>query len=125
MIYQEANRLGDVLKFEIDKNYCREVVTVASGQNLKIGTVVGIKSDTGEAKIVSIADGETDGSDKAFGVLLDNIDASAESKKALVLARGGIVASSSLVFPEGATSEQIAKLTSDLDARGIIVRQSA
>ena len=125
MIYQEANRLGDVLKFEIDKNYSREVVTVAIGQNLKIGTVVGIKSDTGEAKIVSIADGETDGSDKAFGVLLDNVDANEKSKKALVLARGGIVASRSLVFPEGATSEQIAKLTSDLDARGIIVRQSA
>ena len=125
MIYQEANRLGDVLKFEIDKNYSREVVTVAIGQNLKIGTVVGIKSENGEAKIVSIADGETDGSDKAFGVLLDNVDASEKSQKALVLARGGIVASRSLVFPEGATSEQIAKLTSDLDARGIIVRQSA
>ena len=121
----EQNRLGDVLKFEIDKNYSREVVTVAIGQNLKIGNVIGIKSDTGEAKIVSIADGETDGSDKAFGVLLDNVDASEKSLKALVLARGGIVASRSLVFPEGATSEQIAKLTADLDARGIIVRQSA
>jgi len=125
MNISEQNRLGDVLKFEIDKNYSREVVTVASGQNLKIGTVVEIKSDTGEAKIVSIADGETDGSDKAFGVLLDDVDASEKSKKALVLARGGIVAGSSLVFHEGSTSEQIAKLTADLDARGIIVRQSA
>lgn len=121
----EPNRLCDVLKFEIDKNYSREVVRVASGQNLKIGTVVGIKSETEEVKIVSIAEGETDGSDKAFGVLLDNIDASAESKKALVLARGGIVTSGSLVFPEGVTSEQIEKIKVDLDARGIVIRQSA
>ena len=121
----EQNRLGDILKFEIDKNYSREVVTVASGQNLKIGTVVGLKSETGEVKIVSIAEGETDGSDKVFGILLEDVDASAEPKKTLVLARGGIVTSGSLVFPEGVTSEQIEKIKVDLDARGIIVRQSA
>lgn len=121
----EPNRLCDVLKFEIDKNYSREVMAVASGQNLKIGTVVGIKSETGEVKIVSIAEGETNGSDKVFGILLEDVDASAEPKKALVLARGGIVTSGSLVFPEGVTSEQIEKIKVDLDARGIVIRQSA
>ena len=45
---------GDLLKFEIDKNYCRETVIVAAGQNLKPGTVVGIVATTGFAKIVSI-----------------------------------------------------------------------
>ena len=63
MTMEENNRLGDLLKYEADKNYCREVMTVASGQNLKMGTVVGIKTATDEIKIVSIADEETDGSD--------------------------------------------------------------
>jgi hypothetical protein len=41
MAIEEKENLGDLLKFEIDKNYCRETVTVAAGQNLKIGTIVG------------------------------------------------------------------------------------
>ena len=44
MSITENNRLGDLLKYELDKNYCREVVTIASGQNLKMGTVLGISN---------------------------------------------------------------------------------
>ena len=40
----ESKNIGDLLKYELDKNYCREVVTIASGQNLKMGTVLGISN---------------------------------------------------------------------------------
>ncbi|MBR1734553.1 MAG: head decoration protein [Alphaproteobacteria bacterium] len=63
---KKINSLGDLLKYEADKNYCREVMTVASRQNLKMGAVIGIKSATDEIKIVSISDEETDGSDSTF-----------------------------------------------------------
>lgn len=42
MAIEEKDRIGSLLKYEADKNYCREVVTVAEGQNLKMGTVLGI-----------------------------------------------------------------------------------
>ena len=125
MSMEENNRLGDLLKYEADKNYCREVMTVASGQNLKMGTVVGIKTATDEIKIVSIDDEETDGSDLAFGVLLEDTDATSAAKKALVIARDAILASDYVVFPADSTAEQKKKITKDLEKRGIVIRQSA
>ncbi len=125
MSIEETNRLGDLLKYETDKNYCREVMTVSSGQNLKMGTVVGIKSATDEIKIVSIADDETDGSDTAFGVLLEDVYASPAAKKALVIARDAILASDYVVFPTDATADQKKKITKDLEKRGIVIRKSA
>ena len=125
MSIKEENRLGDLLKYEADKNYCREVMTVASGQNLKMGTVVGIKSATDEIKTVSITEEETDGSDSAFGVLLEDVDATSAAKKALVIARDAILASDYVVFPPDATDEQKKKITKDLEKRGIVIRKSA
>ena len=125
MSMEENNRLGDLLKYEADKNYCREVMTVANGQNLKMGTVVGIKSETDEIKIVSIADDETDGSDSAFGVLLEDINTTLAAKKALVIARDAILASYYVVFPADSTTDQRKKITKDLEKRGIVIRQSA
>jgi hypothetical protein len=116
--------LGDLLKFEIDKNYCREVVTVASGQNLKLGTVVGVVTATGATKIVSIDPEEEDGSDVAVGVILEDIDATSGSKKSLMLARGAIVADSVTVFPTGATDAQKKKIIKDLETRGIVIRKA-
>ena len=125
MSIEENNRLGDLLKYEADKNYCREVMTVASGQNLKMGTVVGIKTETNEIKIVSIMENETDGSDSAFGVLLEDVNASSETKNALIVARDAIVASDSVIFPTDTTPDQKKKITKDLEKRGIVIRKSA
>ncbi|MBR1734847.1 MAG: head decoration protein [Alphaproteobacteria bacterium] len=125
MSMEENHRLGDLLKYEADKNYCREVMTVASGQNLKMGTVVGIKSATEEIKSVSISEEEIDGSDSAFGVLLEDVDATSAAKKALVIARDAILASDYIVFPNDATADQKKKITKDLEKRGIVIRQSA
>ncbi len=125
MSIEENNRLGDLLKYEADKNYCREVMTVASGQNLKMGTVVGIKTVTDEIKIVSIDDEETDGSDSAFGVLPEDVDATSAAKKALVIARDAILASDYVVFPADSTADQKKKITKDLEKRGIVIRKSA
>ena len=37
----EPNNLGDLLKFEAPSLYSREEITVAQGQNLTLGTLVG------------------------------------------------------------------------------------
>lgn len=125
MSIEEKNRFGDLLKYEADKNYCREVMTLASGQNLKMGTVVGIKTVTDEIKTVSIADEETDGSDSAFGVLLEDVDATSAATKALIIARDAIVANDYVVFPTDATADKKKKITKDLEKRGIVIRKSA
>jgi hypothetical protein len=121
MIIEEDNRLGDLLKFEIDKNYCRETVTVASGQNLKFGTIVGMKTATGEVKIVSIASQETDGSDEAVGIILEDVDATGGAKKSVTISIGAMVAYDCLVFPGGANDSQKKKIITDLFHRAIRV----
>ena len=126
MNIEEKNRLGDLLKYEADKNFCREVITIAKGENLKMGTILAF--DTGDqCKMVTLstADGEAKNTDTAFGILLEDVDASTEAKKALTIARNAIVASDYLIFPDGATDDQKVKIKKDLEDRGILVRQSA
>lgn len=43
--YKQPNNLGDVLKQEAEQYFSRDVVTLAQGQNLKLGTVVGKLAD--------------------------------------------------------------------------------
>lgn len=122
--FTEPNNLGDLLKYEADKNYCREVVTVAQGQNLKLGTILGIVTATDQVKAVSLDAEETDGTYTAIGVLLEDIDATSEAKKALMVTRDAIVASGCVIFPSSATADQKKKITKDLEARGLVIRQS-
>ena len=125
MAIEEKDRIGSLLKYEQDKNYCREVVTIAEGQNLAMGTIVGIKTADDTCKIVSIADDETDGSDTVYGVLIEDIDASTAAKEGLVVARGAIVIESALVYPDGATAAQKKALLKGLEDRGIVARVTA
>ncbi|GHT98353.1 hypothetical protein FACS1894126_3720 [Alphaproteobacteria bacterium] len=66
-----------------------------------------------------------DGSETAVGVLLEDVDTTAGAKKALMIARDAIVASGAVVFPNGATANQKKKIKKDLEARGLVIRQSA
>jgi hypothetical protein len=128
MAIEEKENLGDLLKFEIDKNYCRETVTVAAGQNLKLGAIVGIVAATGAAKSVYLPTGDEDevldGSEIVVGVLLENVDAASGAKKSLMIARGSIVAENALTFPTGASDDQKKKIVKDLEARGIVIRKA-
>ncbi len=121
----EANRPGSILKYEADENYSREVVTIAKGQNLKMGTVVGEVSASGEYKAISVSESETDGSDTALGVLFADVDATAEATQGVIITRDAIVIGSALVYPDGITEDQKKKITKDLEKRGVVTRKLA
>lgn len=124
-VVEENERIGALLKYELDKNYSREVVTIAKGQNLKMGTVLGkIKTDD-TYKIVSIAEEEIDGSDVAVGILLQNIDATTMATKALILSRIGIVVRDKIIYPDSASEDQKKSILAQLETRGIITREDA
>jgi hypothetical protein len=123
-VIEEGKNLGDLLNWELDRNYCRETVTVASGQNLKQGAIVGLISASGLAKVVSIDPEEEDGSDTAVGVILDDVDATSGAKKAVIIARTAIVIADGVVFPAGATDAQKKKITGDLKTVGVLIRKT-
>lgn len=121
----EPLNLGDLLKYEEGHlNYSRDSITVAAGQNLALGTVVG--RITATSKIKSMDPTATDGTEHAAGILLNAIDATLiDRDDALLLARHGIVASRAVIWPVGITAEQKAVAIAALEARGILIRQSA
>ena len=119
----EPNYLGDWLKFEEDNLYSRDQVTVASGQNLKTGTVVGIITASGKA--TQLAPSANDGSENAAGVLIGDVDASAADTPGVIIARHAICSDKGLVWPSGITDAQKNAALAQLKSLGILVREGA
>lgn len=121
----EPLNLGDLLKYEEDcLNFSRDQVTVAVGQTLELGAIVGRVTATGKVKRFDPA--ASDGTETPAGILLGAIDASLiERDDGLLLARHGIVATHAVTWPAGITAEQKAAAVAALEARGILIRQSA
>ena len=122
---REPLNLGDLLKYEEDTlRYSRDQVTVAAGESLELGAVVG--RVTASAKIKRFDPDATDGTEHPAGILLGEVDARlADVADGILLARHGIVASAAVVWPDGITGPQKAAAIAALESRGILIRQSA
>lgn len=123
-VLAEPLNLGDLLKYEAPNLYSRDRVTVASGQNLPLGVVVGIVTATG--KVTRIDPSATDGTQVAAGVLLQACDATlAESDDGLIVARHAIVSDHALAWPAAITNAEKLNAVAQLKALGVLVRQGA
>lgn len=122
-VINESAYLGDLVKFEESHRYSRRQETIASGQNLGLGTVVGRK--TADGKIYALNPAATDGTQTAVGVLIEAVDATLLDKDGLILARHAIVADKALVWPAGITNPQKITALTQLEAIGVVVYQSA
>ncbi len=120
----ESQNLGDLLKYEAPNLYSRESVTVAAGQNLLLGSVLGQAAVDG--KFHALNPTATDGTEVAAGVLANDTDATLiDRDDALLIARHAIVARGALIWPEGITATQKAVAVAQLKALGILVRTAA
>ena len=120
----EPLNLGDLLKYEAPNLYSRDRVTVASGQNLPLGTVVGIVTAT--AKFKQLDPSAEDGTQVAAGVLLQACDtALIDRDDGLVVARHAIVAHHALAWPDAITTAEKLAAIAQLKALGVLVRQGA
>ena len=120
----QAPNLGDLLKYEAPNLYSREQATVAAGQNLPLGAVVGRVTATG--KLAALDPSATDGTEVAAGVLCNAVDATLiDREDAILIARHAIVARGALIWPTGLTAAQRTAAIAQLEARGILVRDGA
>ncbi|MBY0352201.1 head decoration protein [Tabrizicola sp.] len=114
--------MGDVLKYEVNPNYTREVVTLLAGMPYPVGSVLGKITASGKFTL-SPATG-ADGSQVATAVLLYAVDATLADAVGIVVARGpAIVSRAALAYD--ATVDDGAKITTkigQLAAVGIIAR---
>jgi hypothetical protein len=87
----QPNYIGDWLKFEERNLYCRQAVTILSGQKLVSGAVLGQQASGGKYVAFDGA-GTDDGRRTAAGILVYDVDASATGANAdtpgVIIARG-------------------------------------
>lgn len=123
-VLAEPLNLGDLLKYEAPNLYSRDRITVASGQNLPLGTVVGVVTAAGKYK--QIDPSAEDGTQVAAGVLLQTCDATLiDRDDGLVVARHAIVAHHALAWPDAITTAEKLTAIAQLKALGVLVRQGA
>ncbi|WP_341819713.1 head decoration protein [Wolbachia endosymbiont (group A) of Brachyopa scutellaris] len=117
----EQNNLGDLLKYEASSLYSRDQITVAKGQNIKLGTVVAKKTDDGFIRVLNPTG--TDGTQTAVGVITTDIHSKDSDMKGVIITRSAMLADHAVVWPANITEEQKAAAIKQLEARGIIVRK--
>ena len=114
--------MGDVLKYEVNPNYTREVITLLQGQPYPVGSVLGKITASGKYKMAT--SGGNDGAQTAIAVLLYAVDATLADAIGIVLVRGpAIVSRAGLAYDT--TVDDAAKLATkigQLAAAGIIAR---
>ena len=99
---QEPMNLGDLLKYEAPNLYSRDQVTVASGQTLPMGAVIGLVTASGKVK--QIDPSASDGSQYAAGVLMQPCDAALiDRDDGLMIARHAILSDHALSWPAAIT----------------------
>ncbi|KLT22152.1 phage head decoration protein D [Wolbachia endosymbiont of Armadillidium vulgare str. wVulC] len=119
----EQNNLGDLLKYEASSLYSRDQITVAKGQNIKLGAVVAKKTDDGFIRVLNPAG--TDGTQTAIGVITSDVNSKDGDTKAIIITRIALLADHAVVWPVNITEEQKAAAIKQLEARGIIIRKGA
>lgn len=97
-----------------------EQATLISGQNLKVGTVLGKITASGKYTLHDNA--AADGSQNAAAILFDDCNASAADKRCVILARDAEVADSMLTFKSGISGGNRTAAIAALAALGIIAR---
>lgn len=121
-VLTEPPSMGDVLKYEVNPNYTREVVTLLAGMPYPVGAVLGRITASGKYKLAT--SGGTDGAQTAVAVLLYAVDATLADAIGIVIARGpAIVSRAELAYD--ATVDDAAKITTkigQLATAGIIAR---
>ncbi len=119
----EQNNLGDLLKYEASSLYSRDQITVAKGQNIKLGAGVAKKTDDGFIRVLNPAG--TDGTQIAIGVITSDVNNKDGDTKAIIITRIALLADHAVVWPANITEEQKAEAIKQLEGRGIIIRKAA
>ena len=114
--------MGDVLKYEANPNYTREVITLLQGTPYPVGSVLGQITASGKYKMATATG--SDGAQNASAVLLYAVDATLEDATGIVLVRGPAIVSREGLAYDG-TVDDATKITAkitQLAAVGIIAR---
>jgi len=117
--------MGDVLKYEVNPNYTREIVPLLVGIAYPAGSVLGRVTLSG--KYTLSPDTGSNGAEAALGVLLYAVDATLGDAVGIILVRGPAIVSRAALAYDGSVddSPKIMGKLGQLTALGIIARDTA
>lgn len=120
-VLTEKRGRGFYMVSEANGHRSREEITIEDGVGvLAVGTVLGKVTATGEYKQVDLA--ANTGEEVAAGVLYDEVDATDSAVPGVAHVRDAEVNGNELVYPTGASNNDIADINAALADIGIIVR---
>lgn len=114
--------MGDVLKYEVNPNYTREVITLLAGLSYPVGSVLGKITASGKYTL-SPATG-SDGAETASAVLLDAADATLADATGIVVMRGPVIVSRAGLAFDASVNDgtKITTKLTQLASAGIVTR---
>lgn len=115
----EGNHAGEHIMQDW-QNLSRENVTVKSGQNLKAGHVVALETASG--KIVEYDNAGADGTEVAYGVLYDNVDATNADMPGVITRRMTVLKLDALSWFGAVDQTAIDAALVDLEAQMVVAR---
>jgi hypothetical protein len=121
-VLTEPPRMGDVLKYEVNPNYTREVITFLAGKPYPIGAVLGQITASGKYTLATATG--SDGTQTASAVLLYAVDATPADATGIALVRGPSIVSRAGLAYDGSVDDgtKITAKIAQLAAIGIITR---
>lgn len=111
---------GEYILEEVSLSLCRESITIASGNKLLAGQVLGMITTSG--KYAKHDPSKSDGSEMAVAVLVDGVDATEADKKGVASVRLTLVNINALVFKAGILSAEKTAALESLKTQFIITR---
>jgi hypothetical protein len=123
-----APTLGDLLKYELNGNYCRETVTLKAGTSYVLGAVLGKITASGKYRLSPAAEVVGDeGAETAVAVLIEAVDATAGDKTGLVVARGPVILSKAALIFDASVDDATKRAAkhAQLATAGLVPREAA
>lgn len=120
--------LGDLLKYELNGNYCRETVTLKAGTSYALGAVLGKITATEKYRLSPAAAVVGDeGAETAVAVLIEAVDATGGDATGLVVARGPVILSKAALVYDASVDQaaEIAAKEAELAQAGLVPRDTA
>jgi hypothetical protein len=127
-VLTQSPTLGDLLKFELNASYCREMVTLKAGIAYPLGAVLGRITASGKYRLAPAAEVTGDeGAETALAVLLEAVDATLADRTGLIAARGPVILSKAALVFDASVDDAAKKAVkhSQLAAAGLVVRETA
>lgn len=119
-VFNEGRHAAEFLVSEANGHRSRETITIASGEDLEAGAVLG--QVTADSTYKEYNPGNADGSETAVAVLYDAVDATGGEEPGVIIARDAEVDAAALSWFDGATQGEIDTGTGELADEGIVAR---